>query len=104
MMVAGSLIHDDHSNVFVNEIKQNKLLYGRFVANYTQGKVQVVHSTDPAIRIGDVIERVNGMAVERYLNEFINWTAPATENRDVNLRRASAYMSVYNPFGPVKTV
>ena len=49
MMVAGSLMRDDHTNVFLNEIKKNKLLYGRFIASYDRGKVRVVHSTDPAI-------------------------------------------------------
>ena len=53
MMVAGSLMHDDHTNVFVNEIKNNKLLYGRYLATYEAGKVTVVHSTDPHIQIGD---------------------------------------------------
>ena len=104
MMVAGSLMRDDHTNVFVNEIKNSKLHYGRFVACYEQGKVRIVHSTDPGIRIGDAIVKVNGMPVMRYLDEFIAWSAPATENREVNLRRASAHMCIYNPFGPVKTI
>ena len=59
MMVAGSLMHDDHTNVFLNEIKNNKLIYGRFVANYDSGKVRVVHSTDPSILINDEIVKVN---------------------------------------------
>lgn len=104
MSVAGSLIHDDHSNVFINEIKNSKLLYGRFVATYASGKVRVVHSTDPSIEVGDCIAKVNGRRVTKHLEDFIRWTAPATENQEVNLRRASAYMSVFNPFGPVKTL
>jgi len=63
-----------------------------------------VHSTDPAIRIGDSIVRVNSVSIKQYLDDFISWSAPATENRDVNLRRASAYMCVYNPFGPVNSI
>jgi hypothetical protein len=67
MMVAGSLMHDDHTNVFLNEIKNNKLLYGRFVATYDSGKVRVVHSTDPAIHIDDVIVKVNKQPVNQYM-------------------------------------
>ena len=104
MMVAGSLMKDDHTNIFINEIKNNKLLYGRFVANYEKGKVRVVHSTDPGIHIGDSIVKVNGKPAMRYLDDFIAWSAPETENREVNLRRASAYMCIYNPFGPVRSI
>ena len=48
--------------------------------------------------------RVNGLPVARYLDDMIAWTAPSTENRDVNLRRVSAQMCIYNPFGAVKTI
>ena len=64
----------------------------------------MVHSIHPHINKGDVIVKVNGHAVSKYIKRFINIASPSTENIEVNARRACAFLSVFNPFMPITQV
>ena len=61
----------------------------------------MVHSIHPRINKGDVIVKVNGNAVSKYIKSFIKIASPSTENAEVNARRACAFLSVFNPFTPI---
>jgi hypothetical protein len=104
MMMTNSLIHDDHTNVFVNDIKDVHLRYGGFLATFSDGKFRVSHSTDHRIELGAVINKINGKSVGEYVRKFNAIIAPITENETVNTRRAAAYLGVYNPFLPVTDI
>ena len=40
----------------------------------------------------------------KWLNTYIKYASPLTENPEVNLRRASAFLSVFNPFNTVSAI
>ena len=104
MMIVNSLIYDDHTNVFVNDIRDEHLQYAGFLVSVVKDKFIVSHSTDSRIPLNSVITKVNGKGVELYIRQFNDLISPTTENSSVNARRAAAYMGVMNPFLPVKSI
>ena len=78
--------------------------YAGFVASYLDGDVVVVHSRSSHIPRWSSIKKVNGVPVLKWLEGYVKYASPKTENPEVNLRRASAFLSVYNPFNPVQSI
>lgn len=99
-----SQIRDDHSYINIQGLKDNALHYAGFLCTYENGQAIVVHSIHPRIEVGDVVVRVNGKPVSKYIEYFTKIATPETENPEVNYRRACAFLSVFNPFMPVRDI
>ena len=60
MMMANNLIHDDHTSILVNELKDINVNYAGFLVTRRDGVVVVIHSNDTRIKVGSVVVGVNG--------------------------------------------